>query len=176
MLHFIFEMEQRRLRLETESKQKYSQCLLVKLGLLGPERVTRLMPPFRRSGGLLVKIGILGPKNCSGSIESEIAASSGDAGSSWPGERDTTSADVTALAKSVVEARPPGIALHSATTVAAAVAKYGGLGEAGPLEAAKCRAATESELAESFGELPARLLGLAKYRLRRSRQLTLLQS
>ena len=102
MLHFIFEMEQRRLRLGTESKKKYSQCLLVKLGLLGPERVTRLMPPFRRSGGLLVKIGILGPKNYSGSIESEIA--------------------------------------------------------------------------ESFGELPARLLGLAKYRLRRSRQLTLLQS
>ena len=115
-------------------------------------------------------------KNCSGSIESEIAASSGEAGSSWPGERDTTSADVTAVAKSVVEARPPGIAKHSATTVAAAVAKYGDLGEARPLEAAKCRAATESELAESFGELPARLLGLAKYRLRRSRQLTLLQS
>ena len=46
----------------------------------------------------------------------ESAESYCEAGSSWPREDDTTSADVTAVAKSVGEALPPGIAKYSATT------------------------------------------------------------
>ena len=46
----------------------------------------------------------------------ELAVSSGEAGSSGLGVDDTTSAAVTAGGKSVGEARPPGIAKHSAST------------------------------------------------------------
>ena len=46
----------------------------------------------------------------------ELAVPSGEAGSFGPGECDTTSAAAAAVAKLVVEARPPGIAKHSATT------------------------------------------------------------
>ena len=74
--------------------------------------------------------------------------------------------------KSVVERRPLGVAKHSATTAATAVAKSVGLGEARPLGAAKCRTAKKSKLAKSSGEFPdvakpvgkARPPGFAKYR------------
>ena len=59
-------------------------------------------------------LGIVG---CSVSTELELAASSREAGSSWPGDRDTddtSSTAVTAVVKSAGEARPPGIAKHSA--------------------------------------------------------------
>ena len=48
--------------------------------------------------------------------ESELAKLSGKAGSSESGAKGTTSADVTAVAKSVAEARPPGIENCSAST------------------------------------------------------------
>ena len=63
------------------------------------------------------------------STESELAACSGEAGSTRPGAVDTTSADVTAAAKSADEARPPGIAKHSTRTDSELAAFYG---EAGP--------------------------------------------
>ena len=50
------------------------------------------------------------------STASELAVSSGEAGSARPGEKDTTNADVTAVARPAGEARPPGIAKQSATT------------------------------------------------------------
>ena len=98
--------------------------------------------------------------------------SSGEAGPSWSRASDTTStAEMEAVAKSVVEPRPPGIAVHSATTASTAVAKSVGLGEARPLGAAKYRTATKSKFAESPGEFPdvaksvgeARPPGVAKY-------------
>ena len=46
----------------------------------------------------------------------EFAKSSGEAVSSWPRASGTTSAAATAVAQSVGEARPPGIAKYSATT------------------------------------------------------------
>ena len=48
--------------------------------------------------------------------ESEVEGSPGEAGSSWPGADDTTSAGVTTVAKTVGESRPPGIAKLSTTT------------------------------------------------------------
>ena len=50
------------------------------------------------------------------SSASELAVSSGEAGSARPGEEDTTSADVTAVARPAGEAQPLGIAKQSATT------------------------------------------------------------
>ena len=107
-------------------------------------------------------------------IVAELAVSSGGAGSFGPEANGTTSAAATAVAKPVVEVRPPGIAKHSATTESvfavfpgeagsswsracgttskaemAAVAKS--VVEPQPLGIAKCSAMTESELAESSG-------------------------
>ena len=59
----------------------------------------------------------------------DIAASSGEIGSPWPGEHDTTTGDVTAVAKSAGKARPPGIAAHSASTKSDFAVSSG---EAGP--------------------------------------------
>ena len=57
--------------------------------------------------------------NATSESEPELAESSGDdddAGSSWSRANSTTSADVTAVAKTVGEFRPPGIAKFSAST------------------------------------------------------------
>ena len=89
----------------------------------------------------------------SASTEPVLAASSGEA---IAGANDTASVRATAVAKSVDEARPPGMAKCSAATAATAVtatvAKSVGVGEARPPEVAKCRATTESDLAESSAE------------------------
>ena len=104
----------------------------------------------------------------------ELAASSGEMGSSWPGANDTTSAAATGVVKYVGEARPPGIAQHSAstesenavssgevgscrpgaddTTSAAATAAAKSVDEARPPGIAKHSATTESELEESSDE------------------------
>ena len=83
------------------------------------------------------------------STEPELAASSREAGSSWPGDRDTddtSSAAATAVVKSAGEARPPGIAKHMATkSVLAESPCEPGDGEARPSGIAKCSATTESE-------------------------------
>ena len=52
------------------------------------------------------------------------------------------------------EARPPELAMYSATAVATTVAKSVGDGEARPPGMAKSMATAKSELAESPGELP----------------------
>ena len=58
-----------------------------------------------------------------------IAESSGEAGSFEPGGKDTTSADATAVAKYAGEARLPGTAKQSATTISELAVSSG---EAGP--------------------------------------------
>ena len=63
-----------------------------------------------KSKCLLVKPGLLTI------AQSEVDVSSGEAGSSWPGADDTTSAGVTTIAKAGGEARPLGIENQSATT------------------------------------------------------------
>ena len=75
------------------------------------------------SQNLLVKPGgksvgearSLVPTKYSATTKSEVAESSGETGSSWPGATVTTSAATVAVAKSVDEARLPGIAKYSAT-------------------------------------------------------------
>ena len=52
----------------------------------------------------------------------------GKAGSSWPGETQTTSAAATAVAKSVGEFQPPGIVEQSATTKPELAESSGGAG------------------------------------------------
>ena len=88
----------------------------------------------------------------SASTKSDIAVSLGEAGSCWPGEEVTTSANVyTAVAKSAGQARPL-IAKYTGTTAATAVAKSLGVVEVRPHGIAKYRATTESELARPSGE------------------------
>ena len=78
---------------------------------------------LQRLRKLLVKLVLLGSHSTT--TESEVEGSSGEAGSSWPGADDTTSAGFTTVAKTVGGLRPSGIAKNSATTEASS-------GEAGP--------------------------------------------
>ena len=82
-----------------------SQCLVVKTGSLCS----------RENDTTNVDVAAVDLKH-SASTPSELAVSSGRAGSSRPREEDTISADVTAAAQSAAEARPPGIAKHNALT------------------------------------------------------------
>ena len=109
--------------------------------------------------------------------ESVLAVSSGEAGSSWSRASGTTSsAEMAGVAKSVAEARPPGIAKHSATTAATAVAKSVGDGESQPSRFGKYSATSvsESELAESSDEVSSSgeeaLHWIVKYNLQGSGQ------
>ena len=61
------------------------------------------------------------PGRHSATTGSVFAVSSGEAGSVGPGANDTTSVAAKAVAESVVEARPAGIAKHSATTAVTGV-------------------------------------------------------
>ena len=107
--------------------------------------------------------------------KSVCSVSPGEAGFSWSGAGGTTStAELAAVAETVVEGRPPLVAKLSANTAATAVNSTVGesVGKVRPPEEAKYRATTESELAESTGEFPdvakfvgkVRPLGEAKYR------------
>ena len=107
---------------------------MVKLGLLGSH--STVPPQNLQSKGLLVSAGLLGRNRrhykrrrfnlCEAqppaiawhgvSTASELAVSSGKAGSARPREKDRPSAADTAAAMSADEARPPGIEKQSATT------------------------------------------------------------
>ena len=82
------------------------------------------------------------------STASELAVSSGEAGSARSGETDTTNADVTAVASPAGEARPLGSAKQSTTTESDIEVSSGG---AGPPRIAKFSVAAKSELAHSSG-------------------------
>ena len=85
-----------------------SQCLLVKLGLLGPERGTT----DAADTAVEVLVGEarpLGIAEHSTKTESAVAVSSGEAGPSWPRVKSTPSAVDTAVAMLAGEARPYGI-------------------------------------------------------------------
>ena len=62
----------------------------------------------------------------------ELAVSSGEAGSSVPGERDTTDAAATVVEEPVGEARPLGIAQYSAATASALAVSSGETGSVRP--------------------------------------------
>ena len=68
----------------------------------------------------------------SASAKSELAVSSGEAGSPWPGEEDTTDADFTEAAKSAAGARPHGIVKHSAPTASELAVSTDAAGSARP--------------------------------------------
>ena len=68
--------------------------------------------------------------------------------SSWPGERDTTNAAVTAVEKRVGEDRPPGIAKQNSSTESELAVSSG---EARHPDIARHSARTESELTGSSG-------------------------
>ena len=79
-------------------QNQISQSLLVELGLLGPQHMAR-------------------PSPYSVTLESEVTVRSGEAGPSWSRASGVTSTSkMAADAKSAFEARPPGIAKHSART------------------------------------------------------------
>ena len=92
------------------------------------------------SSSLSVNLGLLEMESIA-TTGSVFAMSSGEAGSVGPGSSLTTSLAATAVAESVGEARPPGVAKHSATTAATAVAKSVEVGETRHLGVAKCSAA-----------------------------------
>ena len=96
-----------------------SQCLPLSepSGLRGPERMARPVPPLQQSQHLLIVLGLLGLQSTAPRRNPTFAVSSDEAGPSWSRANDTTSAAVTAVAKSADQARLPGIAKkHSATT------------------------------------------------------------
>ena len=88
-----------------------------------------------------------------------IAASSCEAGSSWPGDVDTTCADATAVAQSAGEARPTGISKHIASTASKLAASSSEAGSSRPgktdtpvaavtaVSTAKCRTTTAATAA-----------------------------
>ena len=87
------------------------QSLLVKRSLLGLQSTARPAPTPQQSRNMLVKLGLLEPQSSASTTEAETTVSSGEAGS---GEEDMTDDATTAVAKSAGEARPLGIANHTA--------------------------------------------------------------
>ena len=83
----------------------------------------------------------------------------GVAGSSWPGEEDTTSTGDTTVAKAVVEDRPPGPAKRSASTASELAVPSGEAGSARPGEKDTTNADVTA-VARPAGE--ARPLGIEK--------------
>ena len=81
MQHIVEDISRSAFPSASWSRPSISQCLLVKLGLLGPERRTRSAPTSQKSHSLLVKLGLLESQSTV-PPEFAFAKSSGEVGSS----------------------------------------------------------------------------------------------
>ena len=101
----------------------------VKRGPLGLEKETRPTPPPQSKC-----LWVNGIAQYSTTTEPEVEGSSGEAGSSWSGADDTTSADDSTVAKAFGAAQPPGTAVHGVSTAFKLAASSGEAGSARPEE------------------------------------------
>ena len=117
------------------------------------------MTLLQHSDGMLGEVRAPGTAKRSVSTESELAVSSGDAGSSGPLVNDMMRASATAVGKSVGEPRTPG--KHSATTGSVFAVSSGEAGSVGP-GANDTTSVAATAVAKSVVE--ARRCGIAKHR------------